>query len=85
MERIRRGDYAYRSPNDLGYRYIRAELFPPSKGELEKIPSVGSRVEIVGELAWDGDGHMEIHPRRPSDIRVITGDFLNTDDPIEIE
>ena len=85
IERIKRGDYAFRSPNDRGVRYLRAELFPRSKGLLDSIPRVGSRVEIVGELAWDGDGHMEIHPRRPSDVRVITGDYLNTDDPVQIE
>jgi hypothetical protein len=85
IDRIRKGDYSYRSRDDLGHRFIRAELFPRSKGPLDSIPRVGSRIEIVGELAWDGDGHLEIHPRRPTDIRVITGDFLNSDDPSQIE
>jgi hypothetical protein len=56
------------------------ELFPRAKGPLDRIPQSGSRVEITGDVMWDGDGHVEVHPRRPSDVRVIIGQFLDTDD-----
>jgi hypothetical protein len=80
LDRIKRGDYAYRGTDELGPRFIRVELFPRAKGPLDRIPESGSRVEITGDVMWDGDGHVEIHPRRPSDVRVIIGQFLDTDD-----
>lgn len=80
LDRIKRGDYSYRSKEELGERYLRAELFPEAKGDLDKVPRTGSRVEVSGFLWWDGDGHLEIHPRRPSDVRLISGEFLDTDD-----
>lgn len=85
LDRIKRGDYAYRSNSDLGVRYLRAELFPEAKGDLDKVPRTGSRIEIAGDLWWDGDGHLEIHPRRPSEIRLISGEFLDTDDELILE
>lgn len=85
LDRIKRGDYAYRRTEDLGRRYLRAELFPEAKGDLEKIPRVGSRVTIVGGLWWDGDGHLEIHPQRPSDVRLESGGFLDSDDERMLE
>jgi hypothetical protein len=85
LERIKRGDYAYRSVDELGPRYLRVELLPRAKGPLDLIPKVGSRVEIAGEVMWDGDGHVEIHPRSPSDVHVIQGNFLDSDDEREIE
>ncbi len=84
-ERIRHGDYAFRSDTQTGYRYVRVELFPRAKGALDSIPKAGSRVEILGELMWDGDGHVEVHPRQPQDIRVIEGKFLDSDDPMMLE
>lgn len=85
LDRIRRGDYAYRGPDELGRRYLRAELFPEAKGDLDKVPQVGSRVTIVGGLWWDGDGHLEIHPQKPSDIRLESGEFLDSDDELILE
>lgn len=85
LDRIARGDYAQRDPEVLGIRYLRAELFPQSKGALDEVPKVGSRVSIAGVLAWDGDGHLEIHPSRPSDIKLINGEFLDSDDDLIIE
>ncbi len=80
LDRIKRGDYAYRMPHELGVRYLRVELFPEAKGDLDKVPRVGSEVEIVGEFWWDGDGHLELHPRKPSDVRLTKGGFLQSDD-----
>lgn len=85
LDRVKRGDYAYRSKNDLGVRYLRSELFPEAKGDLDKVPRVGSRVQITGELWWDGDGHLEIHPRRPSDIVLQSGGFLDVEDDFILE
>jgi len=84
-ERIHKGDYAYRPREAMGVRYLRAELFPQSKGPLDRVPQVGSRVEIVGNIYWDGDGHIEIHPRTPDDIRLIKGKFLDSDDEGDVE
>lgn len=85
LDRIVRGDYAYRQPDELGIRYLRVELFPEAKGDLDKVPRVGSEVEIVGEFWWDGDGHLELHPRRPSDVRLKKGEFLQSDDELILE
>ena len=87
LARIRRGDYAIRPPDDLGVRYLRVEVFPQAKGPLELIPKVGSRVVISGDVRWDGDGHVEVHPRHVNNIRVVPGrgEFLNSDDPVGVE
>ncbi|MEO5929539.1 MAG: hypothetical protein ABIR47_06380 [Candidatus Kapaibacterium sp.] len=86
LDRIKRGDYSYRLPDMFGTRYLRAELFPESKGDsLDMVPRVGSRVEVAGELWWDGDGHLELHPRRPSDIVLKTGQFLDAADDFILE
>ncbi len=84
-ERIKQGEYAFRPKDGLGVRYLRSELFPEAKGPLDQIPKVGSRVEIAGNLMWDGDGHLEIHPRRPQDVRLIQGEFLDSDDEASLE
>jgi hypothetical protein len=83
--RIARGDYAFRAANDLGVRYLRVELFPIAKGPLDLIPKAGSQIEITGEIAWDGDGHIELHPRTVSDIKVRRGEILDSDDPPAVE
>jgi hypothetical protein len=85
IDRIKRGDYAYRDRADRGDRFIRVELFPWAKGPLNQIPTVGSRVAISGEIMWDGDGHVELHPQRPADVKVITGEFLYSDDERSLE
>lgn len=85
LDRIRRGDHGYRRREDLGRRFLRVELFPEAKGNLDQVPRVGSRVTIAGGLWWDGDGHLEIHPRRPSDIRLESGEFLDSYDELILE
>ena len=85
FDKIAQADYAQRTAENMGTRFLRAELFPEAKGPLDQVPKVGSRVVITGELAWDGDGHLEIHPRRPSDVKLINGEFLDSDDDIIIE
>ncbi len=85
LDKIAQADYAQRTAENFGTRYLRAELFPEAKGPLDQVPKVGSRVVVTGELAWDGDGHLEIHPRRPSDVKLINGEFLDSDDDIIIE
>src|SRR5205823_5259636 len=87
IARMRRGDYAIRSTEDLGVRYLRVEVFPQAKSPEEQIPKTGSRVIIGGDIRWDGDGHIELHPRRFSDIHIVPGQgqFLDIDDPLHIE
>jgi hypothetical protein len=85
FDKIAGGDYAQRDPSVMGIRYLRAELFPAAKGALDQVPKVGSRVVVSGVLAWDGDGHLEIHPMRPSDVKLINGEFLDSDDDLIIE
>lgn len=85
LARMKRGEYAYRPLSEFGIRYLRVEVFPQAKGPLEKIPKVGSRVSISGDLRWDGDGHIELHPRNPEGIRVQEGEFLDVDDPVGLE
>jgi hypothetical protein len=87
LGRMRRGDYAFRSAGEMGVRYLRVEVFPQAKGPLELIPATGSRVRIKGDIRWDGDGHVELHPRRVGDIELIEGEgeFLDSDDPVGIE
>lgn len=87
LARIRAGDYAFRPNNDLGVKYLRVEVFPQAKGPKELIPAVGSRVTIRGDVRWDGDGHIEVHPRKPNDIQPVRGEaiFLDSDDPIHEE
>jgi hypothetical protein len=85
LARMRKGEYAYRPPGELGSRYLRVEVFPAAKGPLELIPKVGSRVSISGDIRWDGDGHIELHPRNIDGIKVYEGEFLDVDDPVGIE
>ncbi|MBC8144194.1 MAG: hypothetical protein H7X80_01345 [bacterium] len=85
LNRIRLGDYAFRSKSDLGTRYLRIEVFPQAKGERELIPKVGSLVTIRGDVRWDGDGHVEVHPRTQKDIQTQTANFLDSDDPVDVE
>jgi len=85
LDRIKRGDYAYRGNDDPGACHLRAELFPEAKGDLDKVPKIGSRIQLTGELWWDGDGHLEIHPRRPSDIIIQSGEFLDVEDDFILE
>jgi hypothetical protein len=87
LARMRRGDYAIRPVEELGTRYLRVEVFPQAKGPLELIPAVGSRVRISGDIRWDGDGHVELHPRKVGDITFPEGqgEFLDSDDPVGVE
>lgn len=85
LARMRRGEYAYRPPSELGSRYLRVEVFPQAKGPLELIPKIGSRVSIQGDIRWDGDGHVELHPRKVDDIKVSEGEFLDVGDPVDEE
>lgn len=85
LGRVRRGDYAFRPPDELGVRYLRVEVFPQAKGPLELIPKLGSKVVIQGDVRWDGDGHVELHPRRVGNVVVVTGEFLDSDDPVDEE
>ena len=53
-------------------RYLRAEVcerqlaLPPSRW-----PRPGDRVRISGLLMWDGDGFLEVHPQRVSDVEIL--------------
>lgn len=85
LARMQKGEYAYRPVSELGTRFLRVEVFPQAKGPLELIPKLGSRVLISGDIRWDGDGHMELHPRSINDIRVQQGEFLDVDDPSGVE
>ncbi len=55
-----------RKPN-----YIRAEVFPKVVLSTHPLPVTGSRVMICGNLYWDADGFLEIHPAASSDITIL--------------
>ena len=56
-------------------RYIRAEIY---QGQTPVLPNVRTLREPVvfirGKLVWDGDahGHLEIHPERANDYRIVS-------------
>jgi hypothetical protein len=52
-----------------GTRFIRIEVFPTVRIAKHELPSRGLAVQICGQLMWDGDGWLEIHPRTLSDVR----------------
>ena len=49
-------------------KYIRVEIMPDVLRHLLKLPAIGERYSVVGELVWDGDGWLEIHPQNPAKI-----------------
>lgn len=52
-------------------RFIRAEI----RGRARKqtpLPRRGGNARICGELMWDHDGFLEIHPRLQSQVEVLT-------------
>jgi hypothetical protein len=62
--------------NDSHWRsgsYIRVEVMPSVRRGLVHIPKVGDSYRIKGEVVWDGDGWLEVHPWAASDINFISG------------
>jgi hypothetical protein len=51
--------------------YMRAEIFSDVVAATVTLPKVGDQVDICGELFWDGDGFLEIHPRSGADIQIL--------------
>ena len=53
-------------------RYLRAEI---CVRQLElpqaRWPSEGGKARISGRLMWDGDGFLEVHPLRASDVEIL--------------
>lgn len=49
-------------------RYIRAEVKPWVRSGASLPVSKGDDVCVSGSLMWDGDGFLEVHPRKGSDI-----------------
>lgn len=52
--------------------YMRVEIFPSVLENMltSAIPGVGQWATICGKLMWDEDGHLEIHPQGPQDIKI---------------
>ena len=53
-----------------GNKYIRTETCL-AKIIMNEIPTNHQRVRISGTLMWDGDGFLEIHPNKNTDIDII--------------
>ncbi len=55
-------------------KFIRVEIMPSVHCPLAKSMKPGDRYTIKGELVWDCDaeGWLEIHPRNPEDIMLVT-------------
>jgi len=54
--------------------YMRAEIFANVVAATHDLPRTNERVTICGALFWDGDGFLEIHPRRAEDITILQHD-----------
>ncbi len=50
-------------------RYIRAEVIPRARKRLPHPIRPNDRVWVHGELHWDADGFLEIHPSRDGDVQ----------------
>ncbi len=69
---IRKHDGVLRSEDD--HAYVRIEINPKSSfatDYLGEVPKVCQWVEIRGPVLFDRDGHFEIHPRSPKDIKIV--------------
>jgi len=49
------------------HRYIRVEMFPRVASRVCDTPA-GQRLQVEGDLRWDADGFLEMHPRRPDQV-----------------
>ena len=54
--------------------YMRAEILANVVAATHDLPREKERVAICGALFWDGDGFLEIHPRRAEDIHILQHD-----------
>lgn len=54
--------------------YMRAEILANVVAATHDLPREKERVTICGALFWDGDGFLEIHPRRAEDIHILQHD-----------
>lgn len=55
-----------------GRRYMRCEVCERMAGiGRGEGPTTGDVARVAGELVWDEDGHLEIHPLGPGDVRVV--------------
>jgi hypothetical protein len=50
--------------------YLRAEVCL-RKITISRRPKVDEQIAISGRLMWDGDGFLEVHPTKPSDITEV--------------
>lgn len=46
--------------NNTNNKYIRIEVKAPHR--IKNMLLIGEKIIVEGNLAWDGDGHFEIHP-----------------------
>jgi len=54
-------------------RFIRAEICVEALGlSRSERPCTGDKVRLSGRLLWDGDGFLEIHPQRRTDIEILS-------------
>jgi hypothetical protein len=50
-------------------KYLRAEICL-AMIKLDNYPNIHDQVEVSGALMWDGDGFMEIHPAKSTDLLI---------------
>jgi hypothetical protein len=54
-------------------RFLRAEVYQGNTPVPKNIREMSAPVVLIrGELVWDGDGHLEIHPEHAGDYQVIS-------------
>jgi len=54
-------------------RFIRAETRGPARKQAAQVLRRGGDARICGELKWDHDGFLEIHPRQATQVEVLAG------------
>jgi hypothetical protein len=54
-------------------RFIRAEIRGPARKQATLVLRRGGSARICGELKWDHDGFLELHPREATQVEALTG------------
>jgi len=54
-------------------RFLRAETRGAAKKQAARVLRRGGSARLCGELKWDHDGFLEIHPRRAGQVEALAG------------
>jgi len=58
-------------------RFVRAEIRGPARKQATRVLRRGGNVRICGELKWDHDGFLEIHPRQATQVEALANSRQN--------